>query len=281
MARTSLSLLLLGAQCIAAANEDEPHYHNGKLAQYDIGPPSVLLSTSDEAKLRTGKPIMQAVQTDIAGSRRMVMVQEIAAPSNIVMGRIMDLEKYDRMVDGVDSVVNYVSAQEGNRHIVKSTYDISVLHMKFKYFIKHTYDPQERCMVFHLDYDKRSDIDDSVGYWYVLPNGRANSRVYYSCECKLRGWVPGPVYTLMTKEAMRKATTWVSAESLKEWRTTRHQNPREQLSLLVNNVRESIDQLKLTPPQPPIFVNNWVNARKRAAVRFVSAGRPPMKGSNA
>merc|ERR1712087_542373 len=120
-------------------------------------------------------------------------------------------EKYDKMVDGVDSCVNFVSTQEGGRQVVKSTYDISVLHMKFKYFMKHTYDPGGRGMVFHLDYDKRSDIDDSVGYWYVLPTGRAASRVFYSCECKLRGWVPAPVYSLMTKEALKKALTFSSA----------------------------------------------------------------------
>jgi len=25
---------------------------------------------------------------------------------------------------------------------------------------------------------------------------QASSRVYYSCECKLRGWVPSPVYNV-------------------------------------------------------------------------------------
>lgn len=281
MARSSLSALLLGLTLAAAATEDEPHYHRGKLSGYEIGPPSVLLSQSDEAKLRTGKPIMQAVESDTNGARRMVMVQNIPAPAHVVMGRIMDLEKYDRMVDGVNSVVNYVSTQEGNRQTVKSTYDISVLHMKFKYFMEHTYDSAERCMVFHLDYDKRSDIDDSVGYWYVLPTGRASSRVYYSCECKLRGWVPAPVYSLMTKEALKKATTWVSHESIKEWRATRHANPREQLARFVSNVRDSMDTVKMPALQPPLLVNNWLNARKRDAVRFVSAGRPPMKGSSA
>merc|ERR1712176_1126192 len=207
----SLSTLLAGVGCVTAATESEPHFHAGKLTQYEIGPPSVLLSTSDEAKLRSGKPVMQAVETDVSGSRRLLMVQDIRAPANVVMSRIMDLEKYDQMVDGVDSCVNYVSTQEGGRQVVKSTYDISVLHMKFKYFMKHTYDPGERCMVFHLDYDKRSDIDDSVGYWYVLPTGRAASRVFYSCECKLRGWVPAPVYSLMTKEALKKALTFSSA----------------------------------------------------------------------
>jgi len=78
-----------------------------------------------------------------------------------------------------------------------------------------------------------------------------------------------------------QATTWVSHESIKEWRTTRHQDPREQFALFVNNVRDSVEQMKLAPLQPPLFVNNWVNARKRAAVRFVSARGPPMKGRSA
>ena len=59
-------------------------------------------------------------------------------------------------------------------------------------------------MTFHLDYSRRSDIDDTVGYWYVAPEGRASCRVYYSCECKLRGWVPAPVYNMLTKEALKK-----------------------------------------------------------------------------
>merc|ERR1712087_299119 len=78
-----------------------------------------------------------------------------------------------------------------------------------------------------------------------------------------------------------QATTWVAHESVNEWRATRHQDPREQFTLFVSNVRGSMEQMKLTPPEPPLFVNNGLNARKRAAVRFVSAGRPPMKGRSA
>ena len=58
-------------------------------------------------------------------------------------------------------------------------------------------------MVFNLDYDRRSDIDDSVGYWFAQPTGPTSCRVFYSCECKLRGWVPGPVYALMTMQERR------------------------------------------------------------------------------
>ena len=72
---------------------------------------------------------------------------------------------------------------------IKSSYEIHAMHMKLKYFVEHTYDPAARCMTFKLDYNKRSDLDDSVGYWFVEPTGRAACRVYYSCECQLRGWV--------------------------------------------------------------------------------------------
>ena len=68
-----------------SAAEDMPHYHNGKLTRYDIGPPSVLLSHSDENRLRSGKPVMQSLETGVAGARRLLMVQDIPAPANVVM----------------------------------------------------------------------------------------------------------------------------------------------------------------------------------------------------
>ena len=70
---------------VAAAAENEPHYHDGKLTRYEIGPPSVLLSRSDEERLSSGKPVMQAMETGIVGARRLLMVQDIAAPPNVVM----------------------------------------------------------------------------------------------------------------------------------------------------------------------------------------------------
>ena len=116
----------------------------------------------------------------------------------------MDLNKYAEMVSGCDFCEIYESSEEKGIQTVKSTYEISALHMKYKYYVTHVYDPKASCMVFHLDYSRRSDLDDTVGYWYVDPKSRNSCRVYYSCECKLRGWVPGPVYNMMTKEAVKK-----------------------------------------------------------------------------
>lgn len=113
------------------------------------------------------------------------------------------------------------------------------MHLKLRYYIEHHYDPKARCMVFHLDYSRRSDLDDSVGYWYVEPTGRATSRVFYSCECKLRGWVPPPVYNLLTKEALSKATGWVERESVKAYKSSG--NP---FAKLADGAREAFDTLQ-------------------------------------
>jgi len=221
---------------------------------------------------------MQAITADDGVSRRLIMVQDIKAPHTVVMGRIMDLNNYPRMVSGVDGCVTYASSEEGGLRVVKSTYEISALHMKFKYFMRHEYDPSANCMTFALDYDRRSDLDDSVGYWYVLPTGRASSRVYYSCECKLRGWVPGPVYSLLTKEALTKATSWVERESVREWRASRSNLANEALVQFVSNVRESMANFaeRLPPPLTRLVSPaEWIAERREAAVRFVSAARRP------
>ena len=246
----------------------------------------------------------------------------------------MDIDKYPEMVSGVDSIETYASSNEKGQQIVKSTCapptalarttrnrahaprqptdgatrppradEISALHMRFTYFVTHTYDPAQRCMVFHLDYDRKSDLDDTVGYWYVDQTGRSSSRVFYSCECTLRGWVPGPVYGMLTKEAVKKATTWVERESVKEYRASRSgfrfpsipnndavkqflDNMRETVASQVGNVK--LPPLPLPPlpsmPQPPWqrkAAADWVDDRRRAASRFASSLRPPPKASGA
>ena len=133
----------------------------------------------------------------------------------------------------------------------------------------------QKCMVFNLDYDRRSDLDDSVGYWFAQPTGPASCRVFYSCEVKLRGWVPGPVYNVLTKQALKQATTWVAHEASKEWKLLqRGGSPNQRFARFVSNVRTNMDNFRLEPPRLPELPNRVVNARRRA-VRFVSAIAQP------
>ena len=80
---------LIGLSCLAlalAADEGSKHYHGGKLSKYEIGPPALLLSESDEARLRSGRPVMQTVESDDSDSKRLIMVSDIKAPASIVLG---------------------------------------------------------------------------------------------------------------------------------------------------------------------------------------------------
>lgn len=268
LSRTTTLLLSSAAPLVLAATESQRHYHNGKLRKYDIGAPSLLLSDADEAKLKAGQSVMQALES-ADGSRRMISVQDIKAPAEVVMGRIVDFEKYDQMVQGVDSCVNYVSEERDGLRVMKSKYSIHAAHLKMTYYMEHRYDPAQHCMVFHLDYDRQSDLDDSVGYWYAQPRGPAECRVFYSTECKLRGWVPGPVYSILTKKALGQATTWVSAEALKEWsRVQRGTSPNQRFVRFVSSVRSNVHSnvRSLLQPQPGLTSRGG-----RAAVRFVRA----------
>ena len=80
MALAAIALVALGA------SDSQSHYHKGKLARYDIGPPSLLLSASDESRLRSGRSVQQALPGEDGVSQRLIMVQDIKAPCNIVLG---------------------------------------------------------------------------------------------------------------------------------------------------------------------------------------------------
>ena len=54
----------------------------------------------------------------------------------------MDLNKYAEMVSGCDFCEIYESSEEKGIQTVKSTYEISALHMKYKYYVTHVYDPK-------------------------------------------------------------------------------------------------------------------------------------------
>ena len=86
--RRLIALGLLGGlpEGARAASDAQPHYHRGRLTPYQLGPPSLLLSARDEDRLRTGRPVMQALVAEDGLTRRMIMVQDIPVPSSVVLG---------------------------------------------------------------------------------------------------------------------------------------------------------------------------------------------------
>ena len=128
--------------------------------------------------------------------------------------------------------------------------------------MEHTWDPGMRCMTFHLDYDRRSDLDDSVGYWYVEEKGREECRVYYSCVSKLINWVPPPVYVMLTRAALKQATIWVDRESVDVWeREKQARQFRGGPANLARNFRERARAaLQQRLPMPAMESRRWTRS---------------------
>jgi hypothetical protein len=68
-------------------------------------------------------------------------------------------------------------------------------------------------MTWTLDYAKSSDFDDVSGHWHLQDAGPNKTRVFYACDIKLRGAVPGPILNYISKAALKQATSWVKAKS--------------------------------------------------------------------
>lgn len=79
---------------------------------------------------------------------------------------------------------------------------LSVVVTKMEFFIRHIYYPGKNSLVWTLDYDRNSDIDDSCGFWYVVPHPtrKGASRVFYSVEVSMFDWVPGIVMDILSKK---------------------------------------------------------------------------------
>lgn len=64
-----------------------------------------------------------------------------------------------------------------------------------------------------MDYGKTSDFDDVSGHWHVEELEPSKCRVFYACDIKMKGNVPGPILNYISKQALKQATAWVKRES--------------------------------------------------------------------
>ena len=291
MARITLwrKLLLLCSVAGTAAHDPRMrHFHRGKLPPYEIGPPSILLSHGDEQRLLAGEALMQAIVQEDGVARRLIMVKDVRAPPSVITRKILDIDAYPAMVKGVDRTATYSMSEDASTGLrtIKTRYDISALHVKFTYYLEHIYSPADRCMTFRLDYDRRSDLDDTVGYWYVQPRGPEECRVYYSCVTQLRGWVPGPVYSLITKAALKQTTSWLDVEAVRAWAAEKsrmeeakgleklRQQMRQRMLEHQERLRGRTSELRW-PPRPSLDLPNWLVPKPNWLVPKAPRAPPP------
>ena len=137
---------------------------------------------------------------------------DVKAPKDKIWKIILDYSKYPNWIDNLDRTNIYDGTAEAG---YKVEFELSVLGMNITYFIDHRLDKAKGSMTWQLDYSKESDIDDSTGYWlvYDAPERPGFTRVEYSVDLRLKGWIPGIVENMLAKKGLVLATSWVKQQA--------------------------------------------------------------------
>lgn len=207
---TLLTLLALGPQA-SAADAGTPHPHQGVLTKFSGRPTLPALSADDLGKLAAGQPVLKQERGD--GGGRGTAVQDVRATPERIWSRILSFSKYPEWVDNVKVCELY----EDKGTTKKAHFVIGAALFSAEYWITHQVHTDQGFMTWHLDYSKTSDLEDSVGFWVVepLPDKPGFTRLWYSVDVKVGGWVPAFVEDMVAKSGLTKATTWVKRESEK------------------------------------------------------------------
>ena len=205
--------LLLSILCLAsptwAADPNSPHPHQG-ISERFTNPTPTVLSKEEKETLAGGKAVRRQVKGNSGG--RGIAIMDVRASQERIWEIILDYSKYPNWIDNLNTTNIYGGTAEKGYYV---SFDLSVLGMKITYFIKHSLDTDKGHMTWQLDYTKESDIDDSTGYWlvYEAPGRPGFTRVEYSVDLRLKGWVPGIVENMLAKKGLVLATSWVKQQA--------------------------------------------------------------------
>jgi ribosome-associated toxin RatA of RatAB toxin-antitoxin module len=194
------------------ASPQQPHPHQGVLRKYERLPPKDIgLPKIDVPKeqLRNGEPLLKKMNLP-GGWTRSVSVQDVHADEDTVWSAINDLPRYPKMIDGVVGCEVYSKKKEKGCDVTCATYQLKQMGFSLKYYMKHFFEPKKHSMTFHLDYDRCSDVDDAVGYWYVEDQGDGWCRVYYSADTALPNFIPKFAKDAIIKIGVKRSTSWVN-----------------------------------------------------------------------
>mmetsp|Transcript_15594 Transcript_15594/g.22984 ORF Transcript_15594/g.22984 Transcript_15594/m.22984 type:complete len:280 (-) Transcript_15594:235-1074(-) len=193
-----------------ANNGGSGHPHQGKVTPFEPGDPNVKLDGKAEGILKNGNPFQTQIQSGSSG--RGLVVQDVKAPTSIVWDRILDYNNYANMVPKTIESENYnVQENKDGTTTIYTRMKVGFPLLKLEFFIKHEHQPELNSLTWTLDYSKKSDFDDSCGYWYVIshPDNPNWTRVYYSVEVSMFDWVPKFAVNFMSTKALVDATAWV------------------------------------------------------------------------
>lgn len=188
------------------------------------GDPKVKLDSKAIKILKAGHAFKTQMKSGSSG--RGLVVQDVKAPTSVVWKKILDYDNYAKMVPKTVESKNYNVENKKNHQIIYTRMKVGFPKLKLQFFVKHVFYPQLNSLTWTLDYSKKSDFNDSCGYWYVVPvpDDKTMSRVYYSVQVSMFDWVPKFVVDFMSTKALTDATGWVKKYSELEYEKERDMN---------------------------------------------------------
>lgn len=197
--------------CLDVFAQKTRHDHNGMLTPYIGEPPQVQLTEREKKELEKEIPVYKKI--DIKGAKRGIAIFRVSASANTIWSVIRNFDLYPKWVSDIDETEIY--RREGSYIYVRFVAD-NWLAGETNWYARHDYPIDNRNWgTWTLDYDYRSDLDDSVGFWRVIPvQGEImKCNVIYSADLKLKGWVPSFIESSVVKRGLKQATQWVKEQS--------------------------------------------------------------------
>jgi len=232
-------LFKLNLQYVKASSFTEPHDHQGLVTPFSPGDPKIALDKKSLAILASGKPYQTQIQSGTGG--RGLVVQDVDAPTDVVWGRILDYDNYAKMVPKTVESKNYKvqtmkpTKKDPLSQIIYTRMKVGFPVLKLEFFIKHLYYPSLNSLTWTLDYSKKSDFNDSCGFWFVIPHPEDDkkTRLFYSVDVRMFDWVPKFVVDFMSTKALTDATAWVKKFSEMEFSKQRAKQQQKLASMSV------------------------------------------------
>jgi hypothetical protein len=161
-----LLIIVDGSNVFAATQSTSRHPHSGHIEPFRLDPPQLSpLTITDQQALARGEPV--CAKWRLEQCERFVIVQDVDAPPDVVMSKILDYDNYKHMVpDALESVMykRDIPAQGKHRYYVRIKSGTAAF--KINIFTEIIHDVATRTMAWTLDYNKKSDVNDLVGCKY-------------------------------------------------------------------------------------------------------------------
>jgi len=207
MKRIVICLLLLSTPALAG-NPDVSHPNQGLLKPIDRQPDALALVDEEEARVNDGQTVQRYLRSEEDGWG--VAVNIVNAPADVVWDTILSYDRYPDWVNNVTSCTVY--KESGDELYVDM--QMSVLGIRKGIYTINTVKRSEGWMSWTLDYSRKSDVQDMIGYWRVeqVSLNPPRTRLDYSTQMKARG-VPSWLVKLLTKKSLKDGTRWVKERS--------------------------------------------------------------------